>query len=327
MTHTFDGQPDAGRAEPGVRFDFDLSCAYCSENLSGCGMGDRCPGCGRPVTATVDPTCLDEHLVQVVGEPICLTCGYNLRGLAVDGLCPECGKEVCLSLRSERLELADRRWLGRLRVGMLLIAANFAFHVVFLSIFLCQLSLSFVLPWELFDYCFYPLLAVVWLVGVFYVTSREPIKAGRNIFRKWRMTGRACALLMLPALIVQLSIDRYLFSFVTEYLFLFSVLSLFVITHQIAGRANRKGLAKWIKASQMVVYLVMVVYAGQLLASLLLSSTPFELMLAMFYSTLVPEALMCLLGVIVIFKMYVIVGQALRKQAQAMGPVEQWGRQ
>jgi hypothetical protein len=51
----------------------------------------------------------------------CCRCGYNLRGLAPAEHCPECALLVRDSLVGGNLRYADWRWLGKVRLGLLLL--------------------------------------------------------------------------------------------------------------------------------------------------------------------------------------------------------------
>ncbi len=60
------------------------------------------------------------------GQPVlnadvpCISCGYNLRGLPSDReACPSCGAAIRDSLMPDRLMFADRRWINRIRRGMI----------------------------------------------------------------------------------------------------------------------------------------------------------------------------------------------------------------
>jgi len=67
----------------------------------------------RPIPAiptTVPPECT------------CVRCGYTLTALATDGDCPECGTAIARSMSDDRIADADPRWLGRVLVGLLLLA-------------------------------------------------------------------------------------------------------------------------------------------------------------------------------------------------------------
>lgn len=56
-------------------------------------------------------------------RPKCARCGYSLRGLESNGRCPECSLAVASSLGARRLACSDASWLGRIRLGYILLAA------------------------------------------------------------------------------------------------------------------------------------------------------------------------------------------------------------
>lgn len=61
---------------------------------------------------------------MVAAEVRCARCGYVLRGLAIERDCPECGLPIKRSIGLRRLVDADRDWLGRISLGMLLFGAG-----------------------------------------------------------------------------------------------------------------------------------------------------------------------------------------------------------
>ncbi|MGD8451179.1 MAG: hypothetical protein PVJ57_05120 [Phycisphaerae bacterium] len=69
----------------------------------------------------------------------CSRCGYNLRGLEPAGDCPECAQPVRESLVSNQLRYADRRWLRKVRLGLLLLL------VAAVSFFACVLAMALAL--------------------------------------------------------------------------------------------------------------------------------------------------------------------------------------
>lgn len=54
----------------------------------------------------------------------CRYCRYNLRGISAESQCPECGKPIRLSRNPEVLRWAPKRWLRRLRLGIVLIVLS-----------------------------------------------------------------------------------------------------------------------------------------------------------------------------------------------------------
>lgn len=70
----------------------------------------------------------------------CFFCGYDLRGRAREDVCPECGRRVSESMGEDRLDWADRRWLGRVRVGTLVAGGEYLAPVV-------GLGVGILLPW------------------------------------------------------------------------------------------------------------------------------------------------------------------------------------
>lgn len=67
----------------------------------------------------------------VVTDVVCQSCGYNLRTQRADGFCPECGAPVVQSLHGDALQYSDPAWLGRLRLGIILILTGVGLHVLF----------------------------------------------------------------------------------------------------------------------------------------------------------------------------------------------------
>ncbi len=61
----------------------------------------------------------------------CIKCRYNLRSLTIDAACPECGSSVASSVSPLRMMFADRAWLNRVQLGIILGLVAFLWTVLF----------------------------------------------------------------------------------------------------------------------------------------------------------------------------------------------------
>jgi hypothetical protein len=59
----------------------------------------------------------------VADDLACHSCGYNLRGLSSDSRCPECGSAIAISARGDKLCFSDPRWIQKVRIGTVILAA------------------------------------------------------------------------------------------------------------------------------------------------------------------------------------------------------------
>lgn len=124
----------------------------------------------------------------------CRVCGYNLRGQAFGGACSECGAAVAASI-SDLLRHSDPAWVGRLARGMTLIA--WALGGVFGLVVLWFLGAmaagaaeqvsgsgaaaeQVAIVFSAFSMLGGFALLVTALVGVWWITDREPSQHGRE---------------------------------------------------------------------------------------------------------------------------------------------------
>jgi serine/threonine protein kinase len=134
----------------------------------------------EPEAAAAAPPPPDHPLEMDVA---CVQCGYNLRTLSVGGKCPECGRAVRDSLSPDRLVFADGQWLRVVTAGVTtiawgVVAVTLLFVILQPIVFLVTslvgrgdgvqiglMTASFLLA---------PLIAAVFLAGVFALTVTEP---------------------------------------------------------------------------------------------------------------------------------------------------------
>lgn len=79
---------------------------------------------GVPPTSRLE----DSRSFVSTGVP-CASCGYNLRGLTARHACPECGTPASRSLQGDLLRRSDPSWLGKIRLGVVLILANILIQI------------------------------------------------------------------------------------------------------------------------------------------------------------------------------------------------------
>jgi len=75
----------------------------------------------------------------------CLACGYNLRGLALAGLCPECAAPVTRSRAGNLLKNREPGWVGRVALGLRLVAVAFTICVSLLVVGLLMLRVGMIM--------------------------------------------------------------------------------------------------------------------------------------------------------------------------------------
>jgi predicted Ser/Thr protein kinase/rubrerythrin len=135
----------------------------------------------------------------------CAQCGYNLRSLARDGKCPECGREVQDSLFRERLMFADEQWLRVVKVGVTTIGYGLVAAVLLVVFFQPVVFLVLSIAGRgsgasggagalLSDRIIGPLLAAVFLGGVFAATLKEPMRESERQPRVLRWMARLGAI-------------------------------------------------------------------------------------------------------------------------------------
>lgn len=130
----------------------------------------------------------------------CGVCGYNLRSLKETALCPECGSRVTYSTREYYLRHAPARWVARLKWGMAILAAAFAFRPIRFSLeyagAMCSPDASMgdpdaVRSLYLSFACVEGLLLLMLLAGLFLLFIPEPSRGqprGQTSLRKAAMT-------------------------------------------------------------------------------------------------------------------------------------------
>lgn len=112
----------------------------------------------------------------------CHRCGYSLRGLPDDGACPECGHSILESLRAPPdLTQLPARWLGRVRVGLILALAGWLGLVIAYALPMAGFWLGLAGPlsglpggWEYAPLCTVYASLLVLAVGVWICTPPDP---------------------------------------------------------------------------------------------------------------------------------------------------------
>lgn len=128
---------------------------------------------------------MNADAATAVTELTCVECLYDLRGRPLDGVCPECGTGVGESMRPERLDRADARWVRRVRWGVALAGGEYVAPLVTFAV------LS-VLPGMKSDLSGAVTVGSIGLcagAGAWLMTEREPGRAVATIERVVRWAG------------------------------------------------------------------------------------------------------------------------------------------
>ena len=153
-----------------------------------------------------------DHPLEI--DIACVQCGYNLRSLAVGGQCPECGRAVRDSISPDRLVFADEQWLRVVTAGVATIAWGvvavtllfvFLQPIVFLVTSIVGRGSGVQTGLLTANFLLAPLIAAVFLAGIFAVTVTEPRvpSEAQPTYLRWIVRSAAiiaCALSALTAL-------------------------------------------------------------------------------------------------------------------------------
>jgi hypothetical protein len=154
---------------------------------------------------------------RVADDVACAACGYNLRTQPLDGVCPECAQSVFYTVRGYYLEFAPPAWVRGLAFGLLLVLValgGFVFVAPVISgvagllvslsggAFTGTPSVSDIM-WighiQLFSYA---IPVAVGIVGLVYLSQREPVPGGERIGQRTRRLLRLwCWLLPIPVVL------------------------------------------------------------------------------------------------------------------------------
>lgn len=149
---------------------------------------------------------LDEQ-GRIAGDLACRECAYNLRSLELDGVCPECGASVAGSARGHYLQYASPLWVKKLSRGALLLVIALAASVVAgiatwaVSFATAMVSASSpgaaspptgLLAALIAIGAVQIAVAVVAIVGLVYLTVRDPAGRTHGEGRSARRVVRAC---------------------------------------------------------------------------------------------------------------------------------------
>lgn len=210
-------QSDAGGGEPALSIPATPTAANSTsymETLSHIAAAKREkrmrlmePAAGADAEA--EPVALTECALEV--DVTCVQCGYNLRGLASGGTCPECGRDIRESLSRDRLMFADEQWLRVVTAGVTTIACGVALMT---ALYVLLGPLVFLVMWiagdgaspghglAMVNLLLAPLMAAVFLAGIFAATAREPLRPSdaQPLALRWTVRGAAVIACMIAAL-------------------------------------------------------------------------------------------------------------------------------
>lgn len=146
-----------------------------------CGPNDKI----LPMSDAVRPTVVPDALP-------CISCGRDLRGCALEGDCPGCGVAVERSIKDDLLRFADARWVHGLRLGTntllwSLEAAVGYVGLMFLSMILLRMIWTAAEMIQLGMAGVWLIVRLLWYIGVWRITAREPGGPPEGIFslRRW----------------------------------------------------------------------------------------------------------------------------------------------
>lgn len=124
-----------------------------------------------PPPTVVDPNC--DATGEVISDIQCRHCGYALRGLNIDGRCPECGTSVGWSIRGNLLQYSDPVWVERLANGTIWLIVSALAGIV------CNPTSSGLsghgsFGAEIFGLIVEVAIVIIWIIGIWLVTAKEP---------------------------------------------------------------------------------------------------------------------------------------------------------
>ncbi|UCD29125.1 MAG: hypothetical protein JSV03_01175 [Planctomycetota bacterium] len=204
--------------------NFDLVCINCGGSLRGIELNGDCPQCNSRVGNTLNLDVIDRIDLRINDDVLCVGCGYNLRTLAVSHVCPECAAPVLESLHPSELCFADKPWLRKVRMGVLLTIVVVLIVVVrILFWFFYDNYLTTGTPSQIlirFTSLIHLLNRVIFCLAVYLATLSDPCPRGMipSSFPRWIACIGAGILLLYGAFFVILNflVADY-FAFFTSY--------------------------------------------------------------------------------------------------------------
>jgi hypothetical protein len=152
----------------------------------------------------------------------CLSCGYDLRTQPAEGVCPECAYPVRLSIGGQLLRYAAPHWVRRMSRGVLLLiiaaAAAVGGGILLQMVTLLTLALaapsapptsSFIMLPALGQFLLAAAVLVLVIVGLWFVTTRDPSGPYRPESFTARRILRVCTWLLPVPLVLGLLMVPY----------------------------------------------------------------------------------------------------------------------
>jgi len=249
-----------------VAIDFDLSCINCGHSLKGADLEGICSRCKNSVADTLNLDVIDRNMLTVCDDVLCISCGHNLRTLKINSLCPQCSAAVNKSLYPDELRFADKTWLRKVQLGMILLAFTLCIMSFNRVLWFLYVMLDTKAPPKpiLMIMCVVGLLTqAVFCLSVYVTTTPDPYRRSKtsNIFR-WGACVCAClSLVYLAVLTIVYSIDlniselagaypiaAYLLYALSDGVIYFGVACLCLCLRSMAYRARHHGLYRMTNA-------------------------------------------------------------------------------
>lgn len=187
---------------------------------------------------------LDTTTGAISTDTPCRTCGYNLRGLQVTDNCPECATPLGFSLRPDRLQFANPKWLRKIVNGLLIFLIN-----LFVTAAILLTPMFFGTTAPIFRLAEFGriVLTLTTAAGVWFMTTPDPGEASESVENRARRIARVCIIIGLIVRAVGFTVDftpaapllSRPFAFAVQFARLIEVVGIFALVRYFEYLATR----------------------------------------------------------------------------------------